>query len=101
TTLNSEKVNWHKLSHTKKHSVYRVLQELMTNMKKHSKATNVLVSFSQKRSKIQITYKDNGIGCELHKQTGLQNAENRIKAIKGTITFDSEPQKGFQATLLV
>jgi len=101
TTLNSEKINWQKLSITKKHAIYRVLQELMTNMKKHSKATNVLVSFSQKRSKIQITYKDNGIGCELQKQTGLQNAENRIKAIKGTLTFDSEPQKGFQATILI
>lgn len=101
TTLNCEKINWNKISDTKKHSVYRVLQELMTNMKKHSKASNVLVSFSYMRSKLQIIYRDNGVGCNLQKHTGLQNAENRIKAIEGTITFDSNPNNGFQVTLLI
>jgi len=101
TTLNCEKINWNKISDTKKHSVYRVLQELMTNMKKHSKASNVLVSFSYMRQKLQIIYRDNGVGCNLQKHTGLQNAENRIKAIEGTITFDSNPNNGFQVTLLI
>uniref|UniRef100_UPI004049D948 tetratricopeptide repeat-containing sensor histidine kinase n=1 Tax=Gelidibacter sp. TaxID=2018083 RepID=UPI004049D948 len=100
-TLNCDKVNWQKMSIIKKYAIYRVLQELMTNMKKHSDATHVVVTFSQRGSRVHIVYKDNGKGCELHKQTGLQNAENRIKAIKGTITFDSEPHKGFQATLLI
>ena len=100
-TRNSEKINWQKFSINKKHTIYRVLQELMTNMKKHSHATLVVISFNQNGSKIQITYKDNGKGCDLRKQTGLQNAENRIKAINGSITFDSQPHKGFQAILLV
>ena len=101
TTLNSDKLNWQKLPIIKKYAIYRVLQELMTNMKKHSDATHVLVTFSQTGSRVHIVYKDNGKGCELHKHTGLQNAENRIKAINGTITFDSEPHEGFQATLLI
>lgn len=100
-THNSDKVNWQKVSINKKHAIYRVLQELMTNMKKHSKATHTVISFNQNAAKVQIAYKDNGQGCDLRKQTGLQNAENRIKAVGGNITFDSQPKKGFQVTLSV
>jgi signal transduction histidine kinase len=94
---NIEKVIWSEIDEIKKVTIYRVLQELMVNMKKHSHAPYVFIKIESNQKSIFIDYKDNGKGCEKNKiiKNGLQNMENRILAIKGTITFDTEPDKGF------
>jgi len=94
-------VNWSALSELKKISLYKVLQELMINMRKHSKATLVALSFRQEGPKLLVNYTDNGQGCELKKENGLHNTENRIRSISGSITFESEPQKGFKAKIVI
>lgn len=96
-----EKVNWDLVDEIKKVTIYRVLQELMVNMKKHSQASIVVVKFDSNGKTIFIDYTDNGKGAEKLKiiKNGLQNMENRILAIKGTITFDTEPDKGFKAKI--
>lgn len=94
-------INWDAIPDLTKTAIYRVLQELMTNMRKHSKATIAVLTFKKQANKIVIDYKDNGIGCILKKHSGLQNAENRITSIKGTITFESEINKGFKAKIIV
>lgn len=101
TTRNISVIEWETIPEIKKTTIYRVLQELMTNMKKYSKATAVLLTFQQNSKNITIEYTDNGIGCILKNKNGLQNAENRIHAIKGTITFDSEPGKGFKSKISI
>ncbi|WP_347373221.1 ATP-binding protein [Aequorivita sp. Q41] len=98
-THNISKIEWKYLSSIKKTTIYRVLQELMTNMKKHSNASMVVVSFQQNNKKTLIEYTDNGKGCELKNKNGLQNTENRIQALNGTIIFDSKPTKGFKAKI--
>ncbi|MEN3323700.1 tetratricopeptide repeat protein [Mariniflexile soesokkakense] len=98
---NLSTINWNGVNDIKRATVYRVLQELMTNMKKHSKANIVLVSFSQTKNKIKISYTDNGMGCKISKQNGLLNTENRIASINGTIIFESELGKGFKATITI
>ncbi|OXG01568.1 hypothetical protein BC749_104103 [Flavobacterium araucananum] len=96
-----EKVNWDIIDTIKKVTIQRVLQELMVNMKKHSNAPVVALKFESTASTVIINYSDNGKGCEKDKITknGLQNMENRILSIKGTITFDSEPEKGFKVKI--
>lgn len=98
---NIEKVNWELVDNIKKVTIHRILQELMVNMKKHSEASLVAVKFDSNGKTIFIDYKDNGKGCEKNKiiKNGLQNMENRILAIKGTITFDTEPDKGFKVKI--
>ncbi|MPS74210.1 MAG: tetratricopeptide repeat-containing sensor histidine kinase [Chryseobacterium sp.] len=87
---NNEKL-WEGISFQNKTEVYLVLQELMTNMKKHSQANIVSIKFSRENSKINISYTDNGIGIEnFSPKNGLQNMENRINSINGTIIFDTE-----------
>ena len=95
-------VNWDKINENKKITVHRVIQELLINVKKHSFATVCVVSFRQFEKKIQIKFSDNGVGMRLEEKylrNGLQNTENRIQAIKGTITFDTEPMKGFKVKI--
>jgi len=87
---NNEKL-WEGVSFQNKTEIYLVLQELMTNMKKHSQANIVSIKFSKDNSRINISYTDNGIGIkQLSPKNGLQNMENRINAINGTIIFDTE-----------
>lgn len=101
-TRNISKVNWGVVSRLKKITLYRVLQELMTNMSKHSKATNVVLVFNQHKSKIEVDYRDNGNGCTLlEKQNGLLNVENRINSIKGNVIFESEKAKGFKVKITI
>ena len=96
-----EKVNWSDIDEIKKVTIYRILQELLVNMKKHSEASVVVIKFDISSQKIFIDYTDNGKGCEKNKiiKNGLQNMENRILATKGTITFDTEPDKGFKVKI--
>lgn len=100
-TNNINKVNWNQISKVKKTTIYRVLQELMVNMKKHSNATHTILKFSQEFGNLFIDYKDNGNGCNLIKRGGLVNVENRIKTINGTIKFESKPNNGFHAKIKV
>ncbi len=100
-TRNIVQIEWGRVSDLKKTAIYRVLQELLTNMKKHSQASLVALTFNKSRAKVSIDYKDNGIGCELKKKLGLQNAENRITSLKGTITFVSQRNNGFEVHIIV
>lgn len=100
-TRNLLKMNWEEVSEIKKTTIYRVLQELMTNMRKHSMASSVALIFAKEGSKIQIKYRDNGIGCDLFKKNGLQNTETRIASINGTISFESRKDDGFNATIIL
>jgi tetratricopeptide (TPR) repeat protein len=94
-------IAWNKINTTKKTALYKVLQELLINMKKHSKASIVAISFESNTKKTLINYSDDGTGCHLKKGNGLLNVENRIKAINGTITFESKPNKGFKAKIAI
>lgn len=90
-------VNLNKLSKEKQIVLYRVFQELLINMKKYSKASLVFISFKEENDMIHVTFKDNGVGANALKiKNGLQNMETRIKSVNGSITFDSELQKGFE-----
>jgi len=97
-------VNWNALESNKKIIVYRVIQELLVNMKKHSQCSLAVITFKNNENKLQIDYSDNGLGAAFDKintRNGLQNVENRILAIKGTITFDTKPGKGFKTSFTI
>ncbi|WP_051234357.1 tetratricopeptide repeat-containing sensor histidine kinase [Flavobacterium denitrificans] len=92
-------VRWNQIEKNKKIILYRVMQELFLNMKKHSEASLVSVTLKISNNILTASYVDNGIGTKnnpLILKNGLQNVENRIKTIKGTITFDKNSDKGFK-----
>ena len=98
-TQNISVIDWASLSDIKKITIYRVLKELMTNMAKHSQASVAVLAFNQIKKKTSIVYSDNGIGCNIKDKNGLRNAENRIKSLNGTITFESKPGQGFKSVI--
>ena len=99
-----EAINWSTLDSNIKIILYRVIQELLVNMKKYSQCSLVLLTFNLKEKKLQIDYMDNGIGAtenQIKSKNGLQNVENRILAVKGNISFDTSPNKGFKVQIVI
>ncbi|MFT6930878.1 MAG: tetratricopeptide (TPR) repeat protein [Sediminicola sp.] len=95
-------IPWQKIDKEKKIALYRVLQELMTNMKKHSEASLVALTFKKTGKSILISYTDNGKGATIDDKkygNGLHNVENRIAAIQGSFTFNSQLGEGFKAEI--
>ncbi len=86
---NSEAI-WDQVTPVVREELSIILEELMTNMKKHSSAQNVVLKFIQKENSIELHYSDDGIGLapEVNKGNGLRNTETRIKDIGGTIIFE-------------
>lgn len=99
-----ETIKWDTINAEKKIEIYRVLQELMTNMRKHSKASLVALVFKEENRALEINYSDNGQGVSIASQDrsgGLTNTQSRLKSIGGRITFDSAVNEGFRAELSV
>ncbi|WP_405205233.1 tetratricopeptide repeat protein [Aquimarina sp. LLG6339-5] len=99
-----DKINWDTVDKNLKITIYRVLQELMTNMQKHSQADLVAIVFKNEKNKLLIKYSDNGVGIQkedIKSKNGLRNTEKRMLAINGTIVFDSEKNKGFKAEIVI
>lgn len=101
--LQSAELNHMKWTKEIQITVYRVLQELMVNMKKHSNCSLVAITFKTTNSHLEINYSDNGKGANsnLFIKNGLQNVENRIFSLKGSITFETEPEKGFKVKITI
>ncbi len=99
-----EDIHWNKLASEKKIILYRILQELIINMKKYSGANLVAISFQKTGKCLALTYSDNGKGCakkDLRNGNGIQNMENRIFSIGGDITFEAEKGKGLKSSIKI
>ncbi|WP_407494923.1 tetratricopeptide repeat-containing sensor histidine kinase [Elizabethkingia anophelis] len=95
-----QEIGWDTFSKDTQSEIFNVLQELMTNMKKHSKATRVVIIMSRINEEITIRYTDNGVGCaKLSPKNGIKNTGNRMESIGGTINFDAVSGEGFKAEL--
>ncbi len=97
-------INWKNISEEKKIVIYRVLQEFMVNMKKHSTASFVAIIFFKTEKFLNIDYSDNGQGSELSaikSGNGLKNVENRIISVKGRINFETEKGKGLKTNIQI
>jgi signal transduction histidine kinase len=86
--------------------IYRVLQELINNSIKHSKATIIIVQLIQSKNELIISVEDNGIGGDIsvyenHNGLGVSNLVSRIQYLKGHITFDNVEKSGLTALVRI
>jgi len=76
-------------------SVYRIIQELLSNIIKHSKASQITLSFTGYQDEVVLTIEDNGNGYDLDKfqhsehSNGWRTIQTRINLIHGEIEFDT------------
>jgi len=79
-------------------TLYRVLQEALTNIVKHAHASQVWVDLSVEEATVNLTVQDNGtgfIGKNLPSNgIGLTGLHERITIAGGTLTINSTPKRG-------
>ncbi|MGG2017088.1 sensor histidine kinase [Bacillus sp. S10(2024)] len=78
-------------------TILRIMQESLTNAKRHGKATTCEIVLSCLDGKVHISISDDGAGVnEVHPGFGLINMKERVEERGGMILFESEKEKGFQ-----
>jgi two-component system, NarL family, sensor histidine kinase UhpB len=92
------------LDETRGMVLYRLVQEALTNIARHSQATRVEIRIDQLEDgrggqRIDVLVADNGRGADMkvpRKGLGLVGMRERVVALGGSISLASEPGAGFQ-----
>jgi signal transduction histidine kinase len=88
--------------------VYRIVQEAINNIIKHSKATEAAVVIKNRTHFISVSIRDNGRGFEVNSAAasqsnalgyGLSGIAERVRILSGTLTVDSHPGEGTTLTV--
>ena len=80
-------------------SLYRIIQEVINNMLKHSKGEKINIELRKKEEKILLKIQDNGQGFDINKiekssGIGWKNIYSRLLMINGNIDIKSSPELG-------
>ncbi len=79
-------------------ALYRIVQEALTNVIKHSRASRVSVLVTRKRDSVAAVIEDDGIGFTPEDVRdgglGLVGMRERIALLDGRLTIESEPKRG-------
>jgi len=97
------------LSEQIKALLYRASRELLTNISKHARASNVFIRIDRVDESIRIVIQDDGKGFDvarleeiIHKQQGfgLFSIRERLTHVGGTFAVESTPGRGTKVTLV-
>jgi len=85
-------------------ALYRIVQELVQNIIKHSFATKGLIQFNYREGMLYITVEDNGRGFDVHTLPaghglGLKSIRTRMRALNGIMDISSNGQLGTSINL--
>jgi len=87
-------------------NLYRITQEAINNVIKHSGAKQVTMQLVRHPHSLIYTFEDDGIGFDYSETgrskisgMGLQNIANRVKAMSGELNIDSQPGAGTAITI--
>jgi signal transduction histidine kinase len=93
------------LSETSQLTVYRLVQESLTNIGKYAQAKNVNLSLQSYSSHVTIEVEDDGHGFDVHhtpaSSHGLAGMRHRVEAAGGRLTITSAPGQGTRVSALL
>ena len=102
------KLNFSEENFVEEHKIviYRIIQESLTNVARHSGATKATVKLRRQDNNLELTIKDNGKGISEEQKLksnsfGLIGMNERADAINGSIYISGESGKGTKIKLLV
>jgi two-component system NarL family sensor kinase len=87
-------------------ALYRVIQELVQNIVKHARATEMELQLIRHPGELTVLVEDNGVGFDpaalgAEAGIGLKNIESRLAYLGGTFHVDSRPGRGTTVTATV
>jgi signal transduction histidine kinase len=78
--------------------LYRIAQEALRNVVKHSGSNVSWVRITESRDEIQLSIEDRGVGFKLHNSPtaglGLVSMQERVQIVQGKINIQSAPDEG-------
>jgi two-component system sensor histidine kinase UhpB len=84
-------------------TLFRIVQECLTNIAKHSKAANAEVELAVSKGKVTLTIRDDGIATRLPfaegSGIGLLGIRERIAALQGSLTLATAQPHGLIVTV--
>ena len=84
-------------------TVYRLVQEAITNISKYAQARHVRLTMAARDSHVEVTVRDDGVGFDTtvppRSAYGLVGMRFRVEAAGGTLAVTSAPGQGTQLTL--
>jgi signal transduction histidine kinase len=78
-------------------SVYRIVQEALTNCVRHAQATRVQVSLARRGDALEVSIGDDGVGFDAARPRsglGLRGIKERVRDLGGSVTVTTAPQAG-------
>ena len=86
--------------------VFRIFQEIFTNIIRHSKASEIKINLTQDTDKIIFIISDNGIGFDTIpsqkiSSLGLLSMKERALSIDAQLSIESKPGKGTTIKLVI
>ncbi|QHE54078.1 ATP-binding protein [Pontibacillus sp. HMF3514] len=95
------------LDHEHSLAIYRIVQELLNNALKHSKAQLVQFDLKSEGDMVVLNYKDDGVGLppqELSNNSqsmGLAGIRQRVRSLQGDVEFFSSSEGGFELAMFL
>ncbi len=92
------------LSDDIKLTLYRIVQEQVTNIHKHAKAKHIEITVTSAETTVMMQIKDDGIGfvsTKKRKGIGISNMMDRIASFDGTLEIKSSPGEGCQLNISI
>nr|WP_262908847.1 sensor histidine kinase [Hymenobacter translucens] len=81
--------------------LYRIIQELVQNIIKHARATELTLQLIRHEGEVTVLVEDNGVGFEVQDAEhppeagiGLRNIASRVAYLRGRFNVDSRPGRG-------
>ena len=77
-------------------SLLRIAQEALTNIRKHSRARQATLTLSYMNDLVLMDVQDDGVGLQtpILGSFGLRSMRERVEALGGQMTVESEPGQG-------
>jgi len=84
--------------------LYRICQEIVNNIIKHSGATEVSIQLFENKSNLILIAEDNGVGIDMERKSdgiGLKNISSRADSFNGRVDFSPSPESGTLVTVRI
>ncbi|HTE12301.1 MAG TPA: PAS domain S-box protein [Chitinophagaceae bacterium] len=84
-------------------NIFRIVQEQVNNILKHSSATRAFISLIKDKDTICLLISDNGKGCDMNAKkegVGIRNIMSRVELNHGNLTIESKPGRGYKMKII-
>ncbi|MBT2969875.1 MAG: sensor histidine kinase [Candidatus Thiodiazotropha sp. (ex Ctena orbiculata)] len=85
-------------------TLYRILQECLTNISRHSGATEVRINLEESKTDYSLQVTDNGKGFDVDEQRssfGISGMQQRVESVNGEMDIDAKPGDGAVIRIII